>query len=851
MGISVPVAQNRVGIASVTDAKLATPDMSGVGQGLARGLEAVGQGASKLDDYLIEHKQQLDDTAAKMIDADAMRGLLDKEQGYRALTGTQATNGLDDYLKGLDEFQRETVARATSPRQQQIIAPIIAARVASARASAMAYARGEGVKANDEATAAHLDMSANMARAATDDHTFFANADTGAATIHDDWIKKGFDPAVAADHAEKWRSSLLAERATHLTETGQIDAARAFYQQHKAEFVGDDGAKLEAMWQPIIERRAALADVDAMQGAPTPEGAAPNFVDPLRGTGRPPVPGGQYGAGRDYGHHEGVDTPAPKGSPIYSGHGPGIARVTQSRLGGNIVTITHDDGYVTKYDHLGAVKIVNGQQVDSNTILGTVGMTGRSTGPHLHYEVIGPDGKHLDPSHIAAQVTQGPARADLGGMLAALDKRTDLTPEQREQRRQILLERVGVSDHIRERNYADADQQAAAAIAKIGPDNFTSITQLPASVRSALKPTDYLRYQTAAQSRADENERRDASLNLYRAMSGTPGATWNRYDPDHRKAVDAAVDAAGGSPAAALMVWQKTGILPTKGEVFMRGGLVSTDPTAVQAVINVAGNMVRHDPNAFAGVTGGEDMERAATAFNHYVYDLGMDPGAAAARIAHENTPAFREHVKLGQPEIDAYRKQLRQTGGDDAGRALGGQFAGPAQAQEANQAFADLTIQNMQGGHDLTTAQAMAKQQLQRVYGMNRGGRLIKYAPEIAYPALNGSHDYVYQDAARSVSAWAHTKVDPNHVFLVPIPGVTDEDMRQGRPARYRVYYSHLQNGQVVHDLVPHDFVVDMHAATAAASRANEAKLRDRQRFNASLVDAQARAAEVGMVAD
>jgi murein DD-endopeptidase MepM/ murein hydrolase activator NlpD len=54
---------------------------------------------------------------------------------------------------------------------------------------------------------------------------------------------------------------------------------------------------------------------------------------------------------------------------------------------GNLVVIDHGFGIVTKYGHLSRFSVTNGQQVNRGDVLGHVGSTGRSTSPHLHYEI--------------------------------------------------------------------------------------------------------------------------------------------------------------------------------------------------------------------------------------------------------------------------------------------------------------------------------------------------------------------------------------------------------------------------------------------------------------------------------
>ena len=63
---------------------------------------------------------------------------------------------------------------------------------------------------------------------------------------------------------------------------------------------------------------------------------------------------------------------------------------------GNIVVVDHGNGFITKYAHLHKIYVKKGDTVDVKTTIGEVGTTGRSTGPHLHYEVIY-HGKNIDP----------------------------------------------------------------------------------------------------------------------------------------------------------------------------------------------------------------------------------------------------------------------------------------------------------------------------------------------------------------------------------------------------------------------------------------------------------------------
>ena len=85
--------------------------------------------------------------------------------------------------------------------------------------------------------------------------------------------------------------------------------------------------------------------------------------------------------------HAGMDFSANTGTPVYvTGNGK-VIKAGWEGLYGNCITVDHCFGYVTKYAHLSKIDVRVGQNVVRGEIIGKVGSTGKSTGPHLHYEV--------------------------------------------------------------------------------------------------------------------------------------------------------------------------------------------------------------------------------------------------------------------------------------------------------------------------------------------------------------------------------------------------------------------------------------------------------------------------------
>jgi murein DD-endopeptidase MepM/ murein hydrolase activator NlpD len=98
--------------------------------------------------------------------------------------------------------------------------------------------------------------------------------------------------------------------------------------------------------------------------------------------------------------HAGLDFSAPQGTPIYATADGVVRTASYSDVGyGNHVIINHGYGYQTLYGHMVRVKSRTGQKIKRGEIIGYVGSTGKSTGPHLHYEVH-KNGQKLDPVYF-------------------------------------------------------------------------------------------------------------------------------------------------------------------------------------------------------------------------------------------------------------------------------------------------------------------------------------------------------------------------------------------------------------------------------------------------------------------
>ena len=102
------------------------------------------------------------------------------------------------------------------------------------------------------------------------------------------------------------------------------------------------------------------------------------------------------------GWHAGVDFAGRDGSDVIA-VASGVVTFAGHRSGyGKLVEINHGDGFSTRYAHHKAITVAVGDVVKKGSVVGTMGATGRATGPHVHFEVL-KNGRHVDPAKYVAQ----------------------------------------------------------------------------------------------------------------------------------------------------------------------------------------------------------------------------------------------------------------------------------------------------------------------------------------------------------------------------------------------------------------------------------------------------------------
>ena len=155
-----------------------------------------------------------------------------------------------------------------------------------------------------------------------------------------------------------------------------------------SDLLGVIGSRLDSV-RDSVERRHALA-------AATPSvWPVAGWLTSSYGTRKDP-----FTNGADF--HPGLDISADYGQPVLATGEATVSSAGANGAYGNMVTLDHGFGIVTKYGHLSRIAVMSDQHVKRGDVIGYVGSTGRSTGSHLHYE-IWMNGRLTDPMTLLAR----------------------------------------------------------------------------------------------------------------------------------------------------------------------------------------------------------------------------------------------------------------------------------------------------------------------------------------------------------------------------------------------------------------------------------------------------------------
>lgn len=339
-----------------------------------------------------ERDQVREEKAAAARELDAARA--DDEAVFAALTAI--TSSVNAYQAEIDEAERQLAEAQTQVANAEAAIVEAEASEVALLDELAALAVAGYVNGGDQTSV--LFESENISQAIRQDSLLDqANGDTTdlleqLRVVQEDRDLAAIDAATALEDAQ----ALEAELAEKLI---VIEAEQAVQAELKLELerrVGEwesaiaDLAAADAELTEFIQAEEAAAAAAAGGGstAPAPgSSSVSGFQWPVGGS---VTSGFGYRIHPIYGTrrlHQGLDISGGSGTPIAAAKGGTVISAGWRGGYGNAVVISHGDGVTTLYAHQSSMNVSNGQQVSRGDIIGWVGSTGASTGPHLHFEV--------------------------------------------------------------------------------------------------------------------------------------------------------------------------------------------------------------------------------------------------------------------------------------------------------------------------------------------------------------------------------------------------------------------------------------------------------------------------------
>lgn len=189
--------------------------------------------------------------------------------------------------------------------------------------------------------------------------------------------------AVGIEKADAQPSALAQGGADNVVRTGLIDALR----QRTGRLLDWVNRDLAALGEEITSREKSFRELKTYLEEKQSVLAATPTILPVKGllTATFGYRKSPFTGGREY--HEGLDLAAPYGTPVQAAADGVVSFAGPLAAYGNVVFINHGHGFQTFYGHNSSNRVREGQTVRRGDIIAYVGTTGRTTGPHVHYEV--------------------------------------------------------------------------------------------------------------------------------------------------------------------------------------------------------------------------------------------------------------------------------------------------------------------------------------------------------------------------------------------------------------------------------------------------------------------------------
>ncbi len=455
---------------------------------VARALDGVGQALQRhaeVKNALAIEQDKADAGTNAVAFQDAAGQILAKAKASRGFDAGAAYKSAEEELL---KAREQMLGQSRSPRARELLksrtdgflatyrAELAQHEITQTREAAEESYISQATKAREEAARQWLSIDAVNAQ-----------IELGRGAIRDKERLLGRDEASISEAEHEYESSVHRGIVEERNAQGDVDGALDYGRANLGKMTLADKTAVSATLRGAIETRQAAGDADwaISQGGPVPA-AKPGakYSAPVQNGRVTSTYGVDRGKGRS---HNGVDFAAPEGSAVTPMGDGVVVAVGSDARSGNFVIVDHGNGLTTSYAHLGTHSVQRGDRVTSGTKLGPVGMTGHTTGPHVHV-VARQNGKPVDPLQFIGQnapSSQAAGEWDKRSAYAAIDNNPDWSFERKQRAKEWVDREFSRKDSIDAREEREADEQAKKVVLGLG-DNFKSLDQIPKAVRDRM-----------------------------------------------------------------------------------------------------------------------------------------------------------------------------------------------------------------------------------------------------------------------------------------------------------------------------------------------------------------------------
>jgi len=515
-------------IADVKQADVATPEAFGLG--IARSGQRLAQGFQDAAAAAAKRQDELDEAATRQAEieaANASREVLKGEKGLLRLQGLDAVTAAEATRKQLEDIYKKALDGDMTPQRRQMISQVLQARRQREFELIDAHVVQEEDRYKDTMSNERMTLLTREAQEAVDDDEREVKMLALRGELEDFADRKGLGVEFVTARFQTAEANVYKGIIQNIladdTRAGDAEAALDRWggklQPGDRAVLGaqvkDAKLKLDTATFAMSLTSGVFEDPDMPE--PTGRGESDTTTPAFR----PPVEASRISSRfglRDHPidgtrkMHWGTDYVAERGAPVVASADGEVIFAGRAGGYGNQVRVRHANGWETTYSHLDAINVKVGDRVTGDRPLGAVGSTGKSTGPHLHYEVFF-NGKRLDPEK--ARVPGAPATDDAVRTARApgeltfesVDRAARVAAAGDPIRYQAFLSQGLAVLGRQEAVKTERERKAWDDVQPFLLEGSTarSINEIPASIRRGLSPTQLTQLDRFFVSRAKED----------------------------------------------------------------------------------------------------------------------------------------------------------------------------------------------------------------------------------------------------------------------------------------------------------------------------------------------------------